>query len=169
MQIKVEKGEVNGTVSAPSSKSMLQRYMIAALLANRVTELHDVSYCNDTLACLAAVETLGVQALKGSEPFIGLKLKGCSGKINSSVDSINCGESGFALRVLTSIAALSEKKITLTGEGSLMKRPIDFFEKIFPLLGIKCKSQNGFLQYRKLSADAKSEILKKLVEEKILI
>ncbi len=145
MQVKVEKGEVSGMVSVPSSKSILQRYIIAALLAEGVTELQNVSHCDDTLACLAAVEALGAEPLKDSKPFRGLQIKGCSGKINSSAVTIHCGESGLALRMLASVSSLSENKITLTGKGSLLNRPVDFFEKVFPLLNIKCNSQNGFL------------------------
>jgi len=58
---------------------------------------------------------------------------------------INCGESGLSIRMFTPIVALSEKEITINGEGSLLKRPMDFFDKILPQLGITVQSNNGKL------------------------
>jgi len=46
---------------------------------------------------------------------------------------------------VASIAALSEKEITITGSGSLMSRPMDFFDEILPQLGVKVESNGGKL------------------------
>jgi 3-phosphoshikimate 1-carboxyvinyltransferase len=43
------------------------------------------------------------------------------------------------------IIALSEQTIKVKGEGSLLKRPMDFFDEIFPLLGIRVVSNGGKL------------------------
>jgi 3-phosphoshikimate 1-carboxyvinyltransferase len=58
---------------------------------------------------------------------------------------MNCGESGLGIRMFTPIAALSSESITIHGSGSLVKRPMHFFDEIFPALGVKIESQNGFL------------------------
>jgi 3-phosphoshikimate 1-carboxyvinyltransferase len=47
--------------------------------------------------------------------------------------------------MFTPIVALSEKEITVNGSGSLLSRPMDFFDKILPKLGVKIKSNNGKL------------------------
>jgi 3-phosphoshikimate 1-carboxyvinyltransferase len=47
--------------------------------------------------------------------------------------------------MFTPIVALSEKEITITGEGSLLNRPIHFFDEILPQLNVKVKTQNGKL------------------------
>jgi 3-phosphoshikimate 1-carboxyvinyltransferase len=47
--------------------------------------------------------------------------------------------------MFTSIAALSDKTITVKGSGSLAKRPMDFFDEVLPQLGVEIKSNNGFL------------------------
>jgi 3-phosphoshikimate 1-carboxyvinyltransferase len=59
--------------------------------------------------------------------------------------SMNCGESGLGIRMFTPIAALSEQSITIEGKGSLLKRPMHFFDTIFPKLGIDIQSQSGYL------------------------
>ena len=141
MEVTIRKGRVEGKVNVPSSKSLLQRYLIGALLAAGITELFDVHHCNDTLACLDAVLSFKPQSQIGSV----LRIEGSNGVIKPSTDSINCGESGFALRTLASVAALASGKITLAGSGSLLRRPISFFENVFPELGVECKTNGGFL------------------------
>jgi 3-phosphoshikimate 1-carboxyvinyltransferase len=58
---------------------------------------------------------------------------------------MNCGESGLGIRMFTPIAALSDQSITIEGKGSLLKRPMHFFDAIFPKIGIKIQSQSGYL------------------------
>jgi 3-phosphoshikimate 1-carboxyvinyltransferase len=47
--------------------------------------------------------------------------------------------------MFTPIAALSDQVITINGTGSLLKRPMHFFDTIFPKLEIEIQSQSGFL------------------------
>jgi 3-phosphoshikimate 1-carboxyvinyltransferase len=58
---------------------------------------------------------------------------------------MNCGESGLGIRMFTPIAALSNELINIEGKGSLVKRPMHFFDEILPLVGVKVISQKGFL------------------------
>jgi 3-phosphoshikimate 1-carboxyvinyltransferase len=58
---------------------------------------------------------------------------------------MNCGESGLGIRMFTPIAALSSQNITINGKGSLVKRPMHFFDEILPTLGVKINSQHGYL------------------------
>ena len=64
-----------------------------------------------------------------------------SNGVNPVADEINCGESGLSIRMFTPLVALSEKEITINGAGSLLTRPMDFFDEILPQLGVKIKSQ----------------------------
>jgi 3-phosphoshikimate 1-carboxyvinyltransferase len=47
--------------------------------------------------------------------------------------------------MFASIAALSSEEITINGEGSLLTRPMDFFDKILPELDVKIRSNGGRL------------------------
>jgi len=47
--------------------------------------------------------------------------------------------------MFTPIAALSHELISIEGKGSLVKRPMHFFDEILPLVGVKVQSQKGFL------------------------
>ena len=54
-------------------------------------------------------------------------------------------KSGLSIRMFTPIVALSDKEITINGQGSLVTRPMDFFDEILPQLGVKIKSNDGKL------------------------
>lgn len=59
--------------------------------------------------------------------------------------NINCGESGLSIRMFTPLAALSHTAINISGSGSLVTRPMDFFDDIFPQLLVAVKSNGGKL------------------------
>ncbi len=120
--------------------------MIAAFLADGLTELKNVHHCNDTIACLRAVHLLNESLEMVEAPqFKLLNIRGCRGRIIPSAGTVSCGESGFALRVMAAVAALSESEIILTGTGSLLQRPVSFFENVLTELKVVCKSTNGLL------------------------
>jgi 3-phosphoshikimate 1-carboxyvinyltransferase len=58
---------------------------------------------------------------------------------------VSCGESGLGIRMFTPILSLSENTVTINGEGSLVTRPMDFFDEILPELGVSIQSNNGRL------------------------
>jgi 3-phosphoshikimate 1-carboxyvinyltransferase len=58
---------------------------------------------------------------------------------------LNCGESGLAIRLFSPVAALYDAEITMTGAGSLKKRPMQMIGDALNQLGVKCSSTDGFL------------------------
>ena len=156
----VVKNRIKGTVSVPSSKSLLQRYMIAAFLAGGETALDVVHHCEDSLSCLEAIRLLGAKIQTG-DGDASLLISGCNGLVNPLAGSISCGESGFALRALIPVAALSIQHILLTATGSLQQRPIHFQENVFRQLQVEGKTLNGFppvslkgpLRFRDIAVD----------------
>jgi 3-phosphoshikimate 1-carboxyvinyltransferase len=47
--------------------------------------------------------------------------------------------------MFTPIAALSDKEVTITGSGSLVTRPMDFFDEVLPKTQRQVKSNHGKL------------------------
>jgi 3-phosphoshikimate 1-carboxyvinyltransferase len=87
-----------------------------------------------------------IQKLGAIVTFLGddkLLIKGSD--FTSGQAEINCGESGLGLRMFAPVAALSKHDIVLNGSGSLLQRPMNFFDEIFPQLGIRIQSNNGKL------------------------
>jgi 3-phosphoshikimate 1-carboxyvinyltransferase len=118
----------------------MQRATAAALLHNGRTVIKDPGRSNDDLAALEVIQKLGATVLDKGE-YINIESRG----VNPSNNEINCGESGLGVRMFTPIAALSSNELLVAGSGSLLKRPMNFFDDIFPLLGIKIQSNEGKL------------------------
>ncbi len=139
MERYLEPSEVNGEVKAPTSKSMTQRAIAAALLSNGQSIIHDPSYCDDSLAAMSIAVGLGARV--EPEPD---KLK-ITGSDTLKENKLNCGESGLAIRMFSPIAALYSSKITMVGSTSLRKRPMNMIEQALNQLGAKCRSSRGYL------------------------
>jgi 3-phosphoshikimate 1-carboxyvinyltransferase len=140
MQVTISPSNVNGTITAPASKSAMQRACAAALLRGGRTVLHNPGISNDDEAALDIITQLGAHVKKEGDTVV-VESEG----VQPVSSEINCGESGLSARMFTSIAALSEAPIQVTGSGSLVKRPFAFFTETLPQLGVDCTSSNGLL------------------------
>ena len=130
---------VSGEVSAPPSKSSMQRAIAAALLAEGRSILHNPSYCDDSLAALAMARSLGARITEYPEK---IEIEGGLAPVNSS---LNCGESGLGIRMFSAIVASYPGTITIDGKGSLKTRPIKMIEEPLNSLGAKVITSNGLL------------------------
>ncbi len=139
MDIYVVPSEIRGSVTAPPSKSMTQRAIAAALLAEGESTIINPSGCDDSLAAVSVVSALGAKVINEAGR---LRISG-SGELRER--QLNCGESGLAIRMFSPVAALYDKEITMTGTGSLTRRPMSMIEDALRQLDVKCKSHNGFL------------------------
>jgi 3-phosphoshikimate 1-carboxyvinyltransferase len=140
MNALVKPSFLSGTIQAPTSKSSMQRACAAALLSQGTTTIKNAGQSNDDRAALGVIEALGAKIA-----WVDGNLQVTSQGVRPVAPEINCGESGLGIRMFTPIAALHNDRITITGSGSLVTRPMHFFDEIFPLLGIDIKSNNGKL------------------------
>lgn len=139
MESVIVPSELRGNVQAPPSKSMTQRAIAAALLAEGETIITNPSSCDDSMAAMSIASGLGAVVRKeGNE----LSIKG-SGELRES--KLNCGESGLAIRMFSPIAALYDSEIIMTGTGSLAKRPMSMIEDALRQFDVSCASEGGFL------------------------
>jgi 3-phosphoshikimate 1-carboxyvinyltransferase len=139
MERYLEPSIIKGTIKAPASKSMTQRAIAAALLADGQSIIHNPSYCDDSLAAMSIAVGLGARV----EPQVNeLKI---NGSVVLKEPKLNCGESGLAIRMFSPIAALYPAEIKMVGANSLKKRPMFMIEEALNQLGVKCTSSGGFL------------------------
>jgi len=144
----VHPSKLSGSQIAPASKSSMQRACAAALIHIGKTIIHNPGHSNDDLAALDVIQKLGASVV--TQKTASEKIHPSSIEVNSNGvkpigPSMNCGESGLGIRMFTPIAALSHELISIEGKGSLVKRPMHFFDEILPLVGVKVQSQKGFL------------------------
>jgi 3-phosphoshikimate 1-carboxyvinyltransferase len=122
----------------------MQRACAAALLVKGITTIHNPGHSNDDKAALDIIQKLGADIKIDNGAWI-VNSTGFPLTTHHSPLTIDCGESGLSIRMFTPLAALSDKEITINGSGSLVTRPMDFFDEILPKLGVKVKSNNGRL------------------------
>lgn len=144
----VHPSKLTGMQTAPASKSSMQRACAAALIHIGKTIIHNPGHSNDDLAALDVIQKLGaiveIEKPRNEKGNTGSIVVNSNG-VKPIGPSMNCGESGLGIRMFTPIAALSSDLISIEGKGSLVKRPMHFFDEILPLVGVKVQSQKGFL------------------------
>jgi len=140
MNVTIHFSNIHGTVQAPASKSSMQRALAAALLRTGETVIHKPGKSDDELAAIEIIKDLGAAIkISGDELII------TSHGVDPKTEEMYCGESGLAVRMFTPIVALSKRTIHITGGGSLMSRPMSFFDSFFPELGVEISSNSGRL------------------------
>ncbi|ANE50192.1 3-phosphoshikimate 1-carboxyvinyltransferase [Flavisolibacter tropicus] len=140
MKVIVKPSTVSGTITAPASKSAMQRACAASLIKGGETVLHNPGISADDMAALDIIQQLGATVMQQDDTVIIT-----SNGVNPVSQTINCGESGLSVRMFTPIASLYKNVIFINGHGSLTKRPLHFFNEVLPQLDVQCKSNNGYL------------------------
>ena len=133
--------EIGGVVKAPPSKSYSHRAVILASLAKGTSKLHDMLFSEDTLASIRVCKALGAKITQNEDC---LEVVGTGGKLhNSSAEPIDLANSGTTLRLMTSVSALSDNEVILTGDESLQTRPMGLLMDALVPLGVETESLNG--------------------------
>jgi 3-phosphoshikimate 1-carboxyvinyltransferase len=140
MNVTIQPCIINGTIQAPTSKSSMQRACAAALLTQGQCTIHNPGSSNDDKAALDIIKKLGATVQEADNKVIIT-----SNGVLPKSPNINCGESGLSIRMFTPIAALCSQPIVINGEGSLLTRPMNFFDEILPKVGVAIQSNGGKL------------------------
>lgn len=131
---------IAGTITAPASKSYAQRAIAIAALAKGVSRITNMTLCNDTRAALDVIQTLGAEVTLSEGVY---EIKG--GVSPTKEMTLNIGEAGLSARLFTPIAALFDCKTTITGEGSILSRPLGNVEAPLVALGAHAHTHHGML------------------------
>jgi len=140
MKVKINPSQLGGMVTANASKSSMQRACAAALVHPGSTILSNPGNSNDDKAALGIIQALGAVVIPEGEQVLIRHGEGTNQPI-----TMDCGESGLSIRMFTPLAALLSQPVTITGNGSLVNRPMDFFDEVLPRLGVETASNSGKL------------------------
>ena len=125
MTVEIVAGKAKGTVSAPPSKSMAHRYLIAAALAKGVSVVRGIAYSQDILATIDCLRALGVEINVDGD---AVTVKGGCPLVPRA--PLCCRESGSTLRFLVPLCWLSNEQAILKGSPRLMERPLNIYEQL---------------------------------------
>jgi 3-phosphoshikimate 1-carboxyvinyltransferase len=114
--------DVRGTVQLPGSKSITNRTLLLAALAQGVTTLRDVLDSDDTRYMLEALAKLGVRSGKGAGRTV--TVHGVGGAFPERRAELFLGNAGTAVRMLTAALALCGGEYRIDGVPRMHERPI---------------------------------------------
>lgn len=117
---------LQGTVSAPPSKSMAHRFLICAALSGHKCTLQGVDYSEDILASIDCLKALGVNITTQDDTVIVEP----QDFLKTDNPTLLCRESGSTLRFFIPLALCMGKRVTLVGSERLLERPLEVYEDL---------------------------------------
>ena len=116
--------KIDGEVNLPGSKSLSNRALLLAALAQGTTKITNLLESDDTRHMLNALKQLGIKYTL-SEDKTQCTVEGNAGPISSEkVQELFLGNAGTAMRPLCAALCLGEGEYLLTGEPRMKERPI---------------------------------------------
>lgn len=113
---------LDAVVTVPGSKSLTQRALIAAALAEGPSRLFGPLASDDTRYTMEALRAMRILC-DDSDPECW-HIQGSGGQIREPASDIFLGNNGTATRFLTSVAALGHGRFRITGSERMAERPI---------------------------------------------
>ncbi len=137
-----------GTVPAIASKSMAHRAIIAAALANGVTDIRCATTCADIEATIGCLTSLGARIERAGEALLRVHpipksrahgiLRALAGR------TLDCNESGSTLRFMLPVACALGADATFTGAARLGARPLEPLAGELIAAGCSLEGLGGF-------------------------
>lgn len=131
---------IDATIEVPGSKSLTQRALIAAALADGESCLIGPLASEDTDYTARALRAMGVDLDTAGSRWT---VRGRGGRISAPPTDIYLGNNGTATRFLTSVAALGSGTFTITGDERMAERPIQPLMSALAGWGVAIKSMQG--------------------------
>ncbi len=117
---------LHGVASVPGDKSISHRYAMLAGIAEGDSRIYNYSTgadCQSTLACMRALGVVHEFCQQDGRPVLLIHGKGSTGLQPPSA-MLDAGNSGSTIRMLSGIAAAQPFTTQITGDESLVKRPM---------------------------------------------
>jgi 3-phosphoshikimate 1-carboxyvinyltransferase len=111
-----------GSITLPGSKSISNRTLLLAALADGTTEIRDLLASDDTSRMLEALKALGVKLENFAEN--AWRVTGCNGNFPNKNADLFLGNAGTAFRPLTAALAFANGDYELSGVPRMHERPI---------------------------------------------
>lgn len=147
--LSITPGAIRGEIAAPSSKSVTNRAVLLAGLAQGTSTLYGPLISDDSAAMVTLVRALGA-TVDDHDPEKWV-ITGVGGKPQTPDHPIDCRLSGTTMRFGMAAACLADGPVTLTGGPSLLRRPLAGLIEALHSLGAHVESQEGGLAPVKVS------------------
>ncbi len=134
----------SGSATVPGSKSITNRALVMAALADGVTLLENCLFSEDTEIMVKALQDLGFD-VQPDPAALTIRVSGLSGQIPAKQANLHVGNSGTSARFLAALCCLGQEgTYTLDGVPQMRKRPIADLADALNQLGADVQTQDGF-------------------------
>ncbi|MEE8396208.1 MAG: 3-phosphoshikimate 1-carboxyvinyltransferase [bacterium] len=136
---------ISGTVRLPGSKSLSNRILLLAALAEGESRIENLLDSEDTRVMVAALRQMGV-AVQGEPAAGALTIQGCGGALPAEAARLHLGNAGTAMRPLTAVLAAGRGSYRLEGVARMHRRPIGDLVDGLRMLGARIEygGERGF-------------------------
>lgn len=140
---------IDWIVEVPGSKSMTNRALLMAALADGATTLKGVLFSDDSRNFLGSLQSLGF-SVEINEVAKIVTVTGLNGRIPVTEGEIYVGSAGTAARFLTAMLAMAEGTFVVNASEQMKKRPMKPLFAVLQSMGaeIACLEKEGFLPVR---------------------
>ena len=117
---------VRGVVRIPGDKSISHRYAMLAAIAEGTSRFHNFSAARDCASTLDCVAKLGCEwkSLTDQGEDGAIEVQGIGPRMKAPAETLDCGNSGSTMRMLSGILAGQPFSSDLCGDESLSRRPM---------------------------------------------
>ena len=135
-------GALGGEARVPGDKSISHRALMLAAVAVGETRISGLLEGEDILATAAAIQALGAEAHRDGAGAWRVRGLGVGG-LREPDGVLDLGNSGTGVRLLMGILAAHPMTATLTGDASLVSRPMGRVAEPLALMGADIRARDG--------------------------
>lgn len=134
-------GPAVGAVAAPTSKSLTNRMLVVAALADGESAVRDPLESDDSAAMRRAVSAFGATVRVTPRAW---HVTGTAGRVRSPGAPVSAGLSGTTMRFVAALGVLTPRGATVTGDPPLLRRPVGPLSSALATLGADVRDDGGF-------------------------
>ena len=123
MKLRTNSKGLKGTIRVPGDKSISHRSIIFGSLAKGETKVYDILRGEDVLSTIQVFRDLGV-TIQDDGDVIRIQGVGFQG-LQAPTSPLDMGNSGTSIRLISGVLAGQDFSVTMVGDDSLSKRPMD--------------------------------------------
>ena len=123
MKLRTNSKGLKGTIRVPGDKSISHRSIIFGSLATGETKVYDILRGEDVLSTIQVFRDLGV-SIQDDGDVIRIQGVGFQG-LQVPTAPLDMGNSGTSIRLISGVLAGQDFSVTMVGDDSLSKRPMD--------------------------------------------
>lgn len=139
MKLRTNSKGLKGTIRVPGDKSISHRSVIFGSLAKGETKVYDILRGEDVLSTIQVFRDLGV-SIQDDGDVIRIQGVGFQG-LQAPTSPLDMGNSGTSIRLISGVLAGQDFAVTMVGDDSLSKRPMDRVAIPLRQIGVEISGQ----------------------------